>query len=296
MRVTVSTTYETMILNLNRKTEDAGRLAIMIASGKRISTPQEDPRAWSQAMDLKQGLRELDTFQKNVDFAMSWNQNTVNALNTFSNLLDQAIQVGRAAINNSEDRTIQIETIDLISQQALDLANTQYQDLYVFSGSSLSTAPFTEDPITGSYTYNGNTDAFEVRAGKNNLQRINLDGEEVFFTDDGLNILDELANLKTALELEPKDPTAIQNQITALESAKKHITAKNTLASLRYSYLDGQKSALATTKLNNANQLSAIEDTNMAEAIVQMQQNQTTLQAALQVTAMLDDLSLVDFL
>ncbi len=111
-----------------------------------------------------------------------------------------------------------------------------------------------------------------------------------------MNILEELAALKTALELEPEDPTEIQNQITALESAQEHITAKNTLASLRYSYLDGQKSALATTKLNNANQLSAIEDTNMAEAIVQMQQNQTTLQAALQVTAMLDDLSLVNFL
>ena len=148
MRVTVSMTYQNMILNLNRKTEDADRLASMIASGKRISKPQEDPRAWSQAMDLKQGLRELDTFQKNVDFAMSWNETTVNALTTFSDFLDQAIQVGRSAINNSEDRAIQIDTIDLISQQALDLANTQYQDLYIFSGSSLSTAPFSEDPFT----------------------------------------------------------------------------------------------------------------------------------------------------
>jgi len=67
----------------------------MIASGKRISKPQEDPQAWSQAMDLKQGLRETDAFQKNVDFAISWNQITVNALNGFSDLLDQAIQVGQ---------------------------------------------------------------------------------------------------------------------------------------------------------------------------------------------------------
>jgi flagellar hook-associated protein 3 FlgL len=296
MRVTVATTYQKMVLNLNQKTEDAGRLANMIASGKRISTPQEDPRAWSQAMDLKQGLRELDTFQKNVDFAMSWNETTVNALKTFSDFLDQAIQVGRAAINNLEDRTIQIETLDLISQQALDLANTQYQDLYVFSGSNLSEASFSEDPISGTYTYNGNTDDFEVRVGKNNSQRINLDGEEVFITEDGVNVLDELAALKTALETEPADTEEIQDRITALVSAQEHITAKNTLASLRYSYLDGQKSALSTSKLNNMNQLSAIEDTNTAEAIMQMQQNQTALQAALQVTAMLKDLSLVDFL
>ena len=101
---------------------------------------------------------------------------------------------------------------------------------------------------------------------------------------------------KRHLNLNPRTQTEIQDRITALESAQEHITAKNTLASLRYSYLDGQKSALATTKLNNTNQLSELEDANTAEAIIQMQQNQTALQAALQVTAMLDDLSLVNFL
>jgi flagellar hook-associated protein 3 FlgL len=295
MRVTVSTTYERMILNLNRKTEDADRLSTMITSGKRISKPQEDPRAWSQSMDLRQGLRELNTFQQNVDFAISWNETTANALNAISDLLDQAIQTGTAALSNSEDRATQIETIGLISQQALDLANTQYQDLYIFSGSKLSEAPFSEDP-TG-FSYNGNTDDFEVRVGKNNPQRINLDGQEVFVADDGTtNVLNELALLKAALEFEPEDPTEIQDHITALQSAKEQIRAKNATLGFRLSYLDGQKSALATTKLNNTNQLSALEDTNMAEAIVQMQQNQTALQAALQVTAMLDDLSLVNFL
>ena len=40
MRVTVSMTYQKMILNLNRKTEDTARLANMIATGKRIAKPQ----------------------------------------------------------------------------------------------------------------------------------------------------------------------------------------------------------------------------------------------------------------
>jgi len=103
MRVTTFMTYQRMTLNLNAKTEDAARLANMIATGKRISKPQEDPRAWSQAMDLRQGLRELETFQKNLDFAVAWNETTVNTLNSFSDLLDEAIQTGISAINNSED-------------------------------------------------------------------------------------------------------------------------------------------------------------------------------------------------
>jgi flagellar hook-associated protein 3 FlgL len=287
-------TYQNMILNLNRKTEDADRLSNMIASGKRISTPQEDPQAWSQAMDLKQGLREIGAFQKNVDFAITWNQATVNALNSFSDLLDQAIKTGTDAINNSEDRASQIQTIDQISRQALDLANTQYQGLYIFSGCSLSTAPFDATTLD----YQGDTNDFDVRVGKNNLQAININGQSAFIQDpsdpDGSNILKRLAALKDALQ--SGDVTEVQNQTTALQSAQEYVRAQNSLAGLRLSYLDGQKSSLTTLNLNNTNQLSALENTNSAEAITQMQQNQTALQAAYQVTGMLKDLSLVNYL
>jgi flagellar hook-associated protein 3 FlgL len=294
MRVTVSMTYQKMILNLNRKAEDADRLSTMIASNKRISKPQEDPQAWSQAMGLKQGLRELDAYQKNVDFAIAWNQTTVNALNSFSGLLDQAIQVATAAIGNSEDRATQINTIDNISQQALALANTQYQDLYVFSGRKLSTAPFDATTLD----YQGDTQDFEVRAGKNDLQAININGQSAFIQDasdpDGSNILKRLAALKAALQSE--DMTEVRNQTVALESAQKYIRAENSLAGLRLSSLNDQKSSLKTLKLNDTNQLSQLEDTNMAEAITQLQQNQTALQAALQVTSMLKDLNLANYL
>jgi len=294
MRVTVSTTYQNMLLNLNRKAEDGDRLATMIASGKRISKPQEDPLAWAQAMNLKQGLRELGTFQKNVDFALEWSQTTVNALNSFSDLLDQAIKVGTEAVNDSDNRTPQIETMDLISQQAVALANTKYMDLYVFSGSKVSTAPFDETTLD----YNGDALDFEVRAGKNNTQAINIDGQSTFIQDaadpDGSNILKRLANLKGALEL--GNMTEVQTQTDALKSAQEHIRAQNAVAASHQSYFNNQASSLKTLKLNNTNQLSGLEDADTAEAIILMQQNQTALQAALQVTAMLSDLSLVDFL
>lgn len=296
MRVTTFMTYQRMTLNLNAKTEDAARLANMIATGKRISKPQEDPRAWSQAMDLRQGLRELETFQKNLDFAVAWNETTVNSLNSFSKLLDEAIQTGISAINNSEDRATQIRTIEQISQQALDLANTQYDGRYIFSGTKFSTAPFSENPPAGSgkYSYEGNTEYFEIRTGKNTSQRINLDGQEVFITDAGSNILETLSALKTALEDE--DMTEVQNQTMALQTAREHIRGANSLAGLRMSYFDGQKSALETLQTNSKDRLGELEDADTAEAIILMQQNQTALQAALQATAMLDDLNLAKFL
>jgi len=295
MRVTTFMTYQRMTLNLNAKTEDAARLANMIATGKRISKPQEDPRAWSQAMDLRQGLRELETFQKNLDFAVAWNETTVNTLNSFSDLLDEAIQTGISAINNSEDRATQIRTIEQISQQALDLANTQYDGRYIFSGTKFSTAPFSEyPPGSGMYPYDGNPNAFEIRTGRNTSQRINLDGQEVFITDAGSNILETLSALKTALEDE--DMTEVQNQTMALQTAREHIRAENSLAGLRMSYFDGQKSALEALKTNSKDRLAELEDADTAEAIILMQQNQTALQAALQATAMLDDLNLAKFL
>ena len=296
MRVTTAMTYQRMILNLNTKTEDAGRLANMIATGKRLDKPQADPRAWSQAMDLRQGLRGLETFQKNLDFAIAWNETVVNSLNSFSDLLDEAIKTGISAINNSEDRPTQISTMDQISQQALNLTNTQYAGRYLFSGRSFSTPPFDEN-----LDYQGGTGDeadFEIRTGPDNRQVINITGEAAFIVDssdpDESNVLKMLQALKTALEDE--DLTEVQNQITALEGARDHITGQNTLAGLRMSYFDGQKSALEALQTNSKDRLAELEDADTAEAIILMQQNQTALQAALQATAMLDDLSLAKFL
>lgn len=296
MRVTTAMTYQRMILNLNTKTEDAGRLANMIATGKRLGKPQDDPRAWSQAMDLRQGLREIETFQENLDFAITWNQTTVNTLNSFAGFLDQAMQIGNAALTNAEDRAQQIQSVDLICQQALDLANTRYAGRYLFSGRSLSTPPFDEN-----LDYQGGTADeadLEIRTGPDNRQVINITGEAAFIVDssdpDESNVLKMLQALKTALEDE--DLTEVQNQITALEGARDHITGQNTLAGLRMSYFDGQKSALETLKTNSKNRLAELEDADTAEAIILMQQNQTALQAALQATAMLDDLNLAKFL
>jgi flagellar hook-associated protein 3 FlgL len=293
MRVTFSMTYQKMILNLNRKAEDADRLSSMIASGKLLSKPEEDPLAWAQSMDLKQGLREVETFQKNVDFAVNWTQATVDTLTAVSDLLDEAIKIGLAGKTSVDDQTLKVDTIETVTQQVRDLANTQYQDCYLFSGSKLTTAPF-----DGSSAYQGDTSDFEVRVGKNNLQAINLNGQSVFIQDAadpvGTNIMNQLSALKTALE--GGDPAAIQTATTALQNAQKHVREQSSMAGLRSAYFGDQKSSLGSLKLNGANQLSELEDANMAEAITQLQQNQTSLEAALQVTAMLKDLSLAKYL
>ena len=292
MRVTFSMTYQKTMNNYNRQSAEYSRLSTMVSSGKRMSKPQEDPLAWSQAMDMKQSMRELDAFQKNVDFAVGWNQVTTSALDQVSDLLIKARETGLGATSSdsAEKRASQISTLDQISKQVLTLANSTYQDLYVFSGSSISTAPFTEADLD----YQGDTNDYAVRVGKNNRLKINTDGQEVFVTDDGSNILKELAALKDALEAE--DMEEVQNQTEALASAQEHITAKNAIVGTRLSSLDDRSSSLATLELDDQTRLSELEDTDMADAIIRLQKKQTVLQAALKVTAMLDGLSLVNYL
>lgn len=295
MRVTFSMTYEKMMLNLNRKQEDTSRLSLMVGSGKRMSKPQEDPMAWSQAMDMKQGLREITAFNKNVDFAVGWNQTATSALNQLSDLLIKAREIGLSTTiaDTADERAAQIESVGMIADQALGLANTQYNDLYIFSGKAVNTAPFS----AGNLNYQGDTGAFEVRVGKGNRETINLDGESVFITDPtdpATNILKRLEALKSALQA--GDMTEVQNQTAALETAQEHIGAKNSVVGARLSNMENQKSYLATLELDNKTQLSEVEDTDMVETITQLQQKRTVLEAALQVTAMIDDLNLARFL
>jgi flagellar hook-associated protein 3 FlgL len=302
VRITLTSTYAKTAREINQKKEDLDRLTTMASSGSRILKQADDPLAWSQAMDFRQTIRQIDAFQKNIDFAVGWNQVSDNALNRVTDLVERAKQLAIQAISapSTAKREAQTQELNQIIEEAVNLANSQYRDQYVFSGRQFSTAPFTltkdaSGEVQSISGYQGDTQDLEVRTGNGVRQAVNINGQDVFGNPDNTSgILYELLQLKNAVR--DGDTTAIQQQEAAIDASYQNLQHQSAIVGTRLEAFDEKKSLLDSIKIDDQSQLSDIADADMAEVISQLQQKQTVFQAVLRVTGLLAELNLTRFL
>ena len=302
MRITLAMNQQTTLRDINNNSEDVNRLISSISTGKKLSKAADDPSAWAQAMDLKQGMREYDTINSNMDFVTTWDNTTDSALNQLNNLVTQAKNAAIQAqgVDSEESRSSLAQKVDDILTQALQLAGTKSGDRYVFSGlkDPSPLQPYTID-ASGVATYNGDSNTLQVRTGTgaSNNETINLTGPEVFdFTDStgtSANLLEKLYNLKQAITSgNTATIGAIQDD---LDLAYQNVSNCQSKVGLQLAAIEQKQSALSTIKLNNSDTVSNLEDADLADAITQLQTKQTAFEASLQVTGMLSKLNLTQY-
>lgn len=300
MRITLAMSQQQTLQDLNNNSTEISRLASAISSGTTLAKPSDDPSAWAQAMNVRQGLREYDAIGENLDFVTSWGNTTDSALNQLHDVIAQAKNAAIKAQGPDcdEARASLVATVDGLLEDALSLANSQHGDRYIFSGLA-DAKPYSMD-ASGNAIYAGDTKALVVRTGTgtNNNETINLTGPEVFdYTNSSggtSNLMEDLYALKQAMS--SNDTTTLAYLQDDLDLAAKNISKCQSKAGLLLSRTEDKQNALLTITTNRKDTLSNIQDTDLASAITQLQTKQTALQAALQVTGMLSNLNLTQYL
>ncbi len=253
-------------------------------------------------MTVKQGLREYDSVLGNIDFATGWNESTDSALSNLSKLISDARQVGITAASGStiDKQNALVAQLTNILQDAVKAANSQHGDQYIFAGTSTNVAPYSIDNATGAVTYSGDTSHIQVRTdrGGNGTTVVSLTGPEALSFENSsgstVNVLQEIWNMRKAVEA--GDSTTINTSLGNLQKAFDAVNNQAMVTGARLSAFESQTSAISVFKVNQKSTLSDIEDTDLADAITKLQQAQTAFQAALQVTGMMSDLSLTNYL
>lgn len=306
MRISFALAQERTVREINRKQEDLDRLATIISSEKKLLDPSDDPAGWARAMNLRQGLQEMDAFEKNIQFGLSWGKMTDVVLDHLETLISDAKDIASNALIGvtAEERTGSLQILEQAVKDALEMGNTKNGDRYLFSGLAdpSPNPPFTLDDATGQVTYHGDTSRIQVRTGRDSgsLSPVSLNGDEVMsFTQEGppprsVNVIEELWTLREAVET--NDTAGIQQAVETLGGALENIRSQRAVLASRLSNLETRQEALSAVKLNSQAQLSDLEDANTAEAIISLQQKQTAFEASLRVTAMMDDINLMDYL
>jgi flagellar hook-associated protein 3 FlgL len=295
MRVTQSGATTRYINDINNARQKIVELQTQVATEKRVSKPSDDPQAMSSIMRLKKMLASNEQYTKNTNNAVTMMETTSSTLDSFANILGDvkslAVRASSRATGSDEMKTYVI-SINQYLDEALNLANTQYNGKYLFAGTNSLQQPFTlaADRSSVSTNANGITGSISLPIADGLSQVTNLDGQQAL---QGSTIFNLLISIRDSLS-GGSAPSAANTQ--ALDDAYSYITGQSSKAGMIVSQLTNNQTSLATQNTQLMSMISDQEDTDVATAITKEQSAETNLEAALQITAQTLPKSLLTYL
>jgi flagellar hook-associated protein 3 FlgL len=311
MRVSSSSFADSFMFQTNQLENQQNTLQSEATTGLKFSLPEDDPAAMSQALELQTDSSANTQYQSNITQLQDSATTSYNALNGLQTLISQAntIAAGVDGTTSTQELSSYATEIGGIIQQALQLANTQdSQGNYIFGGTNASTPPFaaTTDAngnVTG-VTYQGNTSVAQAEIAPGvtiSAQTLGANttgsGPRGLITDSrsGADLFNHLITLQNDLasgnvsavsttdaQQLSKDQDNIDYQVGSNGVVQSTLTNTNSVAT--------QQGTNLTTQMSN------LTSANLATTLTQLQQTQTSYQAALQSGVQVMQLSLLDYL
>jgi flagellar hook-associated protein 3 FlgL len=273
-------------------------LNAQFASGRQITKPSDNPGGTISALEIRSELKRMTQYSANADDSLGWMTSADGAYSSAVKQL-QAVRnwVLQASNTGTADATSQQALSDQVNEarnSLLALANTQYLGRPIFGGATAGTAAFT---ATGSgastvVTYAGDTNAVTRTVGESTTVQVNQLGTDVFGAD-GSNVFDLMNTIMTDIT---SNPTALTGDLSSLDSAIGNISNQQALEGATYARVQQVQTAAASTQTQLKSQLSDIQDIDVASMAVQVSSANVAYQAALQTTANIRQVSLLDFL
>jgi flagellar hook-associated protein 3 FlgL len=302
MRLSNKQMADTIMRNLNRQILQIQNRQQMIASGKKVNRPSDDPIGMGQILDFRRTLSSIDQYNRNIDHAK---MRVELVETTLSRVEDLIVEAKNWAVNlssgsaDTELMTTAASEVKNIYEQLMQLANTKLGNNYLFAGHQSNQAPFTRnaDGVDGTAddwdaVYNGDTNNLQILIGDNITMDLKANGQEIF--QGTVNIFDALRDLIQGLEA--NDAIQIGNQVTPLITAQDQIQASRAEGSARYKRLEAAQNHWDVFRLKVEDMRSNVEDADITRALVELQNLETSYEISLASSAKIIQPTLMNFL
>lgn len=287
MRVATKTMYDLIKFNLAHITDDLNQANTVVATGKRINNLSDDPVGLSNALEIKSNIANISQVNRNINMGKSWLLSSEGALTNTQDMLSdtRALCVEMAtATKSSSDRAAAALTVQNVKDEIIALANTQVSGRYIFAGTNTDVLPFEADG-----TYNGNSSPFAIKTANDSVMAVGADGEAIF--SDILTSLDDMIS-----QLQSNDVSGIGASIAIMEGHFTDISANISAIGSKMNRMEIKENILQELTISNTEQLSRIEDADIADAVMNLKSVQVAYQAALASSSSIMELSLMDYL
>ncbi len=311
MRATQTTTYRSLQAFLDRTSDRLATLQLQAATGKRINRPSDDPTAISPVLSARTQIMTSDRYVETIESGLDRTDGADGYLDSIENTLVRIKEIGIATVNgalSSEDMQTYANEVHYLRESLLADANAEIDGKYMFSGFSEKTQPFSLNPNypatdPNPVTYNGDYGALEFEIAPNELIEMNLTGNSLMlgdFDNDGatdagaVDIFALVTNLEE--ELRANNPTGITALLDPIEDGANQIRSQRSLKGNVGRRLEVARDHMEQIKIDMEKFRSRFEDADILETITEMQQQQQSFEAALNVTGKVSELSILKYI
>jgi flagellar hook-associated protein 3 FlgL len=297
MRISDNLRFNLFKANMLKIKEQMDKTQEMIASGKRILAPSDDPVSAAQGIKFQAELSLNTRLKTNLERAKMLDSLYETALNSIHDLLSEAKQV---AIEQASDtmeestRRSSAEVIKGIIEQLVTIGNTRSGETYIFAGKKPTAAPYTLNDDY-SATFNGTEETNSIYASGTQQIRFGMSGSEVFTDSDlGIDVFSVLKGLKEALEA--NDREGIRSALDGLNEALS-LTEKNiSYVGTHMERVESMLSEKETRDVNLNEILSELVDADIVSLVTELNMLSTAYQALLYTMEKVKDLSILNYL
>jgi len=291
MRVTAFTIFNQITRAFHENMRTMGKFSERLTTGKKINKPSEDATSMMEIMDYKVNIKEIEQYKRNISDAKAYLGFAETALSSAINILTRARELAVEASTgtlNSENRAAIAEEIAHLRDELLSLANSKFQNRYIFAGFKTDTEAF-----DSSFNYQGDSGEINVIVDRGATIAVNIPGD-IAFSYGGVTFMETLDDLVDALN--NNDEAAIRNSITAIENALNQAVNVQTDIGARIEYIDDLELTLEDRSITLQTFLSETEDADIAETVAELAKAEIALQSLRQSSAQILSQSLLDFL
>lgn len=286
--------------DLSRISDRMDRAQREISSGVRVAKVSDDPDQVSTILEVRASLNSNQQILSNLGRIKTEVDTGEQSMESAVQLFDK-VQVlgaqGATDTQTADSRATIAQELGSILEQMVGLARTNVEGRYVFSGDADQVPPYSIDltqPIPIS-TYAGSAATRLVQHPNGTTFSVSKTAQEIFDSSDpSTNVFTSILNLRTALL--NNDTAAIDDAVSGLKKVGNYLNQE-----LSFYGTTQNKVAEATDFGNQLDlqlqqQLSGLQDTDLSQAIIDLNQAQLQQQAALKSRASIPTSTLFDYL
>jgi flagellar hook-associated protein 3 FlgL len=305
MRITNNMLINNMVNYIGNNLNRMDKYQSQMATGKKIQVPSDDPVVAARALKLRTDVAEIEQYQKNVEDATSWLDMTENALANIGQVMQRVRELtvqGASSTATVDDKQKIGAEMKQLRTQLISLGNTTYAGRYIFSG--YKTDQKLIDEATGNFAISVDTSdeniIFEIGIGDS--ININVPGGDLFnnggdadsTTGTPGTLIADMDSLIAALVA--GDSTAVGNMLGNIDNNINNVLRIRADVGARSNRLELTGNRLGSDTTNFTKLMSQNEDVDMAETIINLQNEENVYKASLAGGAKIIQPSLVDFL
>lgn len=276
-----------LVGSLDQTQSSIEQLTTELSSGVSVTSLSSDPVAAGENVLLLNQIQQDDSFTQSSDLVTGQLQVADSTLGDVVTQLTQALSLATSAdngtLNASNIRSIGNQ-ISGILDEVTTLANTSYQNQYIFAGAQNGTAPFsTTTAASPAVTvYNGDQNVNYLETPNGQKIQLNVPGSQIFLgagansvfgalnalvadystgTVNSAQAVSDTANLNTALNFVSQQRVIIDNSISQTTAATDAVTSSKTqLISAQTNLMQADVGQVSTQLSLSETQQTALED------------------------------------